>query len=84
MNERTKQIKEIIQAAMPDAEVIVRDPNNDGAHFEATVISQSFAGKRLVEQHRQVMKSLKQAFTGDVHALALKTYTPDQWANIQG
>ena len=83
MNERTKQIEEIILAAVPDAQVIVRDPNNDGAHFEATVISQSFEGMRLVEQHRIVMQSLKKAFTGDVHALSLKTCTPDEWANTQ-
>ncbi len=83
MSDLTKQIEEIILGAVPDAQVIVRDPMNDGAHFEATVISESFIGVSLVNQHRQVMKSLKDAFAGDVHALALKTYTPEKWASNQ-
>ena len=84
MNDLTKQIEEIILAAVPNAQVMVRDPMNDGAHLEATVIGESFVGMSLVNQHRQVMQSLKDAFTGDLHALALKTYTPEKWASAQG
>ena len=83
MSDLTKQIEEIILGAVPNAQVIVRDPMNDGAHFEATVISESFVGMPLVKQHRQVMQSLKDAFAGDLHALALKTYTPEKWARTQ-
>jgi acid stress-induced BolA-like protein IbaG/YrbA len=84
MSDLTKQIEETILGAVPNAQVIVRDPMNDGAHFEATVISESFVGMPLVKQHRQVMLSLKDAFAGDLHALALKTYTPEKWARTQG
>ena len=83
MSDLTKQIEAIILAAIPDAQVIVRDPMNDGAHLEATVISESFSGIPLVDQHRQVMQALKHAFAGDLHALALKTFTPEKWANAQ-
>ena len=83
MSDLTKQIEDIILNAVPDAQVIVRDPMNDGAHLEATVISQSFVGMSLVNQHRQVMQSLKDAFSGDLHALALKTYTPEKWSKAQ-
>ena len=84
MNDLTKQIEETILDAVPNAQVMVRDPMNDGAHLEATVISESFVGMSLVNQHRQVMQSLKDAFGGDLHALALKTYTPEKWASAQG
>ena len=84
MSDLTKQIEAIILGAEPNAQVIVRDPMNDGAHFEATVISDSFVGMPLVKQHRQVMQSLKDAFAGDIHALSLKTYTPEKWAKTQG
>jgi acid stress-induced BolA-like protein IbaG/YrbA len=84
MSDLTKQIEEIILGAIPNAQVMVRDPMNDGAHFEATVISESFVGMSLVNQHRQVMQPLKNAFAGDLHALALKTYTPEKWASTQG
>ena len=76
MTDLTEQIKQIILSALPDATVEVSDPMNDGAHLEATVISQSFEGLSLVDQHRQVMQPLKAAFAGDLHALKLKTSTP--------
>ena len=77
MSDLTEQIKQIILNALPDATVTVTDPLNDGAHLEATVISKSFGGTSLVNQHRQVMKSLKDQFAGELHALKLKTGTPD-------
>lgn len=83
MSDLTKQIEKIISDAMPQAKVIVSDPMNDGAHLEATVICESFVGMSLVNQHRQVMGSLKDSFSGDLHALALKTYTPEKWAKAQ-
>ena len=83
MSDLAKQIEEIILNAVPDAQVMVRDPMNDGAHLEATVISESFEEMSLVNQHRQVMQPLKDAFTSELHALALKTYTPEKWANAQ-
>ena len=58
MSDLTKQIEEIILAVVPNAQVIVQDPMNDGAHLEAKVISESFVGMTLVDQHRQVMHAL--------------------------
>ena len=74
-------IKDTIQAAIPEATIYVADPNNDGEHFEAIVISETFIGKPLVKQHQQVMNALKLAFETTVHALALKTFTPEKWEN---
>ncbi|MEM9412825.1 MAG: BolA/IbaG family iron-sulfur metabolism protein [Planctomycetota bacterium] len=73
----TEQIERIIRSSLPDATVTVSDPMNDGAHLEAVVISESFAGLSLVEQHRRVMNALKEEFAGDLHALKLKTRTPE-------
>lgn len=64
MSDLTKQVEEIILGAVPNAQVMVRDPMNDGTHLEATVISESFVGMSLVNQHRQVMQPLKDAFSG--------------------
>lgn len=74
-----KLIKENIEKAIPDAEVHIMNPMNDGVHFEAYVIAESFRGKPLVTQHRLVMNSLKEEFKELVHALALKTYLPEKW-----
>ncbi len=72
-------IKETILTALPDATVYVADPHQDGEHFEAIVISPSFESMMLVKQHQVVMKALKEKFETSVHALALKTFTPEKW-----
>ena len=75
-----EEIKSTISTALPDATVYVLDPMNDGQHFQAVVISPSFEGLSLVKQHQAVMKPLKTAFETDaVHALGLKTFTPEKW-----
>lgn len=76
-------IQRLIETALPGAEVIVR--GDDGVHFEATVISPGFAGKSLLQQHRLVYAALGDRMqTEEIHALALKTYTPDAWQRLQG
>ena len=67
-----------IREAMPDAEIEVRDLTGGGDHFEVTVVSRSFAGRSLLERHRLVHAALEEEMKGAIHALALKTYTPEQ------
>lgn len=74
-----EHIEAIILAALPDATVYVKNPFEDGEHFEAVVISPSFEGLSLVKQHKLVMGALKEAFATSVHAMALQTFTPSQW-----
>lgn len=76
-------IKDIIQKALPNATIYVSNPFNDGEHFQATVIDESFEKLSLVKQHQAVMGPLKEAFATSVHALALKTYTPKKWEEEQ-
>jgi len=77
------RIKEIILASIPGATVYVADPNLDGQHFEAVVVSPVFEGLMLVKQHQLVMNALKQEFKENVHALALKTFTPSKWEEVK-
>ncbi len=51
----------------------------DGRHFEATVICSEFAGKSMLEQHRMVYSGLGDKMDETIHALSLRTYTPDEW-----
>lgn len=73
------EIKKTIETAVPGATAHVLDPMNDGEHLQALVISPAFDGLMLVKQHQMVMRPLKDAFAGSVHALGLKTFTPQQW-----
>jgi acid stress-induced BolA-like protein IbaG/YrbA len=75
-----EQVKVTIEAALPDAQVHIRDLTGGGDHYEAIVISADFAGKSLVKQHQIVYGALKQEMASEaIHALALKTYTPESW-----
>ena len=72
-----REIESMIKAAIPDAEVTIRDLAGDGDHYAATVISASFRGKSRVQQHQIVYEALKAEMGGKLHALALQTGTPE-------
>lgn len=67
------EIERLIKAALPDAQVEIRDLAGDGDHYAATVISPSFKGKTRVQQHKIVYDALQGQMGGVLHALALQT-----------
>jgi stress-induced morphogen len=75
----TEEVQRAIEEAIPGAEVRVLDPMNDNTHLEAVVVSPKFEGVSLVARHQMVMQPLTKHFNTTLHALALKTYTPEQW-----
>ena len=78
----TVAIKTLLEQNLPDAEVHVH--GEDGVNFEAVVISDAFEGKSLVQQHRLVYQALQGKMENqEIHALALKTYTPENWGKTQ-
>jgi acid stress-induced BolA-like protein IbaG/YrbA len=53
----------------------------DGRHWYATIVSDQFEGLRLIQRHQKVYATLGQKMqTDEVHALSMKTYTPNEWA----
>ena len=75
-----KMIEQRIRESLGATDVRVRDTTGTGDHFEALVVSAAFEGKSMVEQHQLVYARLKDLLaTGELHALALDTYTPDEW-----
>lgn len=71
------EIESLIKAALPDAQVDIRDLAGDGDHYAATVISEAFRGKSRVQQHQLVYQALKGNMGGELHALALQTNVPE-------
>jgi stress-induced morphogen len=67
------EIERMIQEALPDAKVEVRALADDNDHYEAVVVSPSFAGLSKVKQHQLVYGALKGRMGGELHALALTT-----------
>ena len=51
----------------------------DGQHFEAVVVSEEFAGKSRVQRHQRVYQTLGDRMRGEIHALSMKVYTPQEW-----
>ena len=51
----------------------------DDNHFQLRVVSEQFSGKTMVERHQLIYQALGDAMREAVHALAIKTYTPEQW-----
>jgi acid stress-induced BolA-like protein IbaG/YrbA len=75
-----EQVESLIKAEIPDAQVQVQDLTGGGDHLQAIVVSSQFEGKSLVKQHQLVYGALREAMaTEAIHALALKTYTPEAW-----
>lgn len=73
------ELKQLIERGMQSVD-LVDVMGDDGVHFEAVVVSDDFAGKSMLQQHRLVYAALGDSFaTEAVHALSLRTYTPEQW-----
>jgi acid stress-induced BolA-like protein IbaG/YrbA len=56
--------------------------DGDGRHFEAVIVSPAFEGKGMLQQHRLVYSVLGDKME-DIHALSMKTFTPEQWSKQQ-
>ncbi len=57
----------------------------DGQHFEALIVSAEFAGKNRVQRQQLVNQVLRRHFdSGELHALSMKTQTPDEWSATRG
>ncbi|SDQ52321.1 Acid stress-induced BolA-like protein IbaG/YrbA, predicted regulator of iron metabolism [Pseudoxanthomonas sp. CF125] len=69
-------IRKLIETGLPGAEVQVQ--GDDGVHFEASVVSEAFRGKLPLARHRLVYATLGELMGGAIHALALKTVTPEE------
>jgi len=76
------EIQQMIEKALPGSSAQVQDLVGDGDHLQAIVVSEMFEGKSLLQQHQMVYAALKDSLKEKLHALALKTYTPEQWKKL--
>jgi acid stress-induced BolA-like protein IbaG/YrbA len=75
------RIQALIEDGLPGARVEV--DSADGVHFEATVVASQFAGRLPLARHRLVYATLGDLMGGAIHALALKTKTPEEAGNTE-
>ena len=70
-------IKQLIEAGLPNSSARVV---GDGHHFEAVIVCPDFAGKTMVAQHQMVYGALGDRMKQEIHALSMRTLTPEQAA----
>lgn len=74
-------VQSYIQQGMQCDHVAV---TGDGQHFEAVIVSPEFRGKSRVQQHQVVYRALGDRMRAEIHALSMRTLTPEQWAQSGG
>lgn len=72
-----QQIETWIRASLPCDYIKVE--GDDGQHFQAVVVSDKFKGLMRVGQHQLVYRALGERMHNDIHALSLRTMTPEEW-----
>lgn len=76
-----EEIKRLIEQGLPGCQAQVA---GDGSHFDAVVVGEVFAGKSLLEKQRMVYATVNEHIaSGKLHALSIKTYTPEEWAQAR-
>ncbi len=71
-------VQELIKGGLTDAEVFVE---GEGCNFSVTVVSSEFDGLPRVKSQQKVLATVQEPLaTGELHAITVKTFTPDQWA----
>jgi acid stress-induced BolA-like protein IbaG/YrbA len=71
-------IEESIRKGLSCTHLEVR---GDGAHFDAVIVSPAFSGLSRVRQHQLVYGALGDRMREEIHALSMKTYSPEEWAS---
>ena len=74
------EISALISAQLPGCEVTVE--SEDNTHFSATVVSAAFAGVSNLGRHRLVYEALGSRMGGEIHALSIRAYAPDEWSRL--
>lgn len=81
----TDDVAELIESGIEDAEATVGKARHeeDEDHLAAVVVSPAFEGVRLVDRHKMVYDAVGDAMTTQIHALEIKAYTPEEYAEQQ-
>lgn len=72
------ELRTLIVSGLPCRYVKVL--GDDGQHFDAVIVSPLFTGKSRVQQHQLVYLALGDRMRSEIHALSMRTFAPDAWA----
>jgi len=88
MSDRVTQIEQRLRAALQPLRLDIVDESaqhaghagarDGGGHFDVTIVSSQFSGKSLLQRHRLVYDALGETMRGDIHALSIHAFTPEE------
>ena len=76
-------LEAILREGFPDAQIVIEDLAGDGDRYKARIVSAAFKGLPRVRQHQLVYAALGDRMREEIHALSMKTFSPDEWAARQ-
>jgi stress-induced morphogen len=79
-----EKVRALLISAFPESDVELVDLTGTQDHYQARIVSSAFEGRSALEQHQLVYQALGAAMHGPIHALALKTFTPEAWIRRKG
>ncbi len=71
-----EQVRQYIVDGLPCEHI---DVQGDGSHFDAVIVSPAFEGKRLIARHQLVYAALGDRMKAEIHALSMRTLTPEEF-----
>ena len=75
------EIQALIEAHLPGCSATVSSADN--IHYDAVIVSEAFVGKRQLQRHQMVYGALGERMGGDIHALSIKTLTPEEHSRLR-
>ena len=88
MSDRVTQIEQRLRAALQPLRLDIVDESaqhaghagarDGGGHFDVTIVASQFFGKSLLQRHRLVYDALGETMRGDIHALSIHAFTPEE------
>ena len=72
---KESELRELIVASFPDADVKITDLVGSGDHYQLVITDESFSGKSKLQQHKLVYAALQGKMANELHALQIKTLT---------
>lgn len=76
-----EEVSRLIEQGLPHARVQVT--SDDNTHYAAVVVADLFSGKRMLARHRIVYECLGERIGREIHAMAIRAYTPDEWRDLE-
>ena len=73
-----QELSDKLKEAFPDANISAQDLTGGGDHWRVRIVSESFRGKSMIEQHQEVYKALGSWMQKEIHALSLDTSAPSE------